>query len=180
MKQVPRVAGLVRDVALVLPDLPIGPSMSSKLIPDEAPVGRALTEALSRRACRCQGRSRGLPDLSSEELAFWPRPAIRRSFPQAYRRAGRSGTGNRKTFPEGGHQRGDGTYVNEVDLGNGHRWKSSQWNLVPVLKSPHQLHRADPRARPPGAGDRGGVCGQEEQPARPVFQLGGKQGRRQG
>ena len=125
MKQVPRVAGLVRDVALVLPDLPIGPSMSSKLIPDEAPVGQALTEALSPEGLPVpRPVPRGLPDLSSEELAFLAK------------------TGNPTEFPSGLPQEladqelaivkrsrkeaisgGDGTYVNEVDLGNGHRWR---------------------------------------------------------
>ena len=68
MKQVPRVAGLVRDVALVLPDLPVGPSMSSKLIPDGAPVGRALTEAEPAGA---KGRSRaGFPICHRKNWRF--------------------------------------------------------------------------------------------------------------
>ncbi|ULA61565.1 MAG: hypothetical protein LZF60_340105 [Nitrospira sp.] len=125
MKQVPRVAGLVRDLAMVFPDLPGGPSMSSKLIPDEAPAGRALTEALAPDGLPLpRPITRGLPDLSSEEMALLARTGNPAEFPadlppglakkelEIVQRADK--------MPLSG---GDGKYVNEVDLGNGHRWR---------------------------------------------------------
>ncbi|ODT45673.1 MAG: hypothetical protein ABS70_02640 [Nitrospira sp. SCN 59-13] len=125
MKQVPRLAALVRDVALVVPEFPEGPSMPSTFIPDEASVGHALSESLTPEgALMSRVAPPGLPNLSADEAALLAK------------------TGNPTEFPSGLPQElakqeleivqradkvpvsgGDGTYVNEVDLGNGHRWR---------------------------------------------------------
>lgn len=125
MKQVPRVAALVRDLALVVPDLPEGPSMSSRLISDELPVGHALSESLTPEGALMPRQvPPGLPDLSADEAALLAKTGNPTEFPsglpqdlakqelEIVRRADK--------VPVSG---GDGTYVNEVDLGNGHRWR---------------------------------------------------------
>ncbi len=125
MKQAPRVAGLVRDVALVLPDLPTGASRSSKLIPDKAPVAHALSEALSPEGLPApRPVPRGLPDLSSEEMALLAKTGHPTKFPAdlppdlADREL--AIVKRSQKAPISG---GDGKYVNEVDLGNGHTWR---------------------------------------------------------
>ncbi|MBL8069455.1 MAG: DUF4157 domain-containing protein [Nitrospira sp.] len=125
MKQVPRMAGMVHDLALVFPNLPEGPSMSSRLIPDEVPVGHTLSETLSPDGLPVSGQvPHGLPHLSSEEMALLARTGNMEEFPGALppdlaaqeldivKRAERVSISG-----------GDGKYINEVDLRNGHRWK---------------------------------------------------------
>lgn len=125
MKQVPRVAALVRDLALVVPDLPEGPSISSKLIPDEAPVGHALTESLTPEGVPVPRQvPRGLPDLSADEAALLAKTGNPTEFPaglpQDLAKQELEIVQRADKVPISG---GDGKYVNEVDLGNGHQWR---------------------------------------------------------
>ncbi len=125
MKQVPRVAGMVRDLTRVFPDLPEGPVPPSRMVPDETPGGRNVTtEGSVPESAPSIPSIRGLPDLSQEELALLARTGDRAAFPDGLpkdlaeqelaivRRAEKHAITD-----------GEGRYINEVDLGNGHRWK---------------------------------------------------------
>lgn len=114
MKQVPRITGMVGDLVRVLPDLP-----------DEAPgTIRIPDRSMTPRASRAGQMTPGLPDLSREEQALLARTGNRMEFPDALPQDladQELAIVKRSTkVPLSG---GDGKYVNEVDLGNGHRWK---------------------------------------------------------
>ena len=84
MKQIPRMAGVVRDLTLVFPNLPNGPTMPSKLIPDEASSSRTITELLSPEGLVSPRQvPRGLPHLSSEGSALLTTTGHRRGGPDA-------------------------------------------------------------------------------------------------
>ena len=125
MKQIPRMAGVVRDLTLVFPNLPNGPMMPSKLIPDEASSSRTITELLSPEGLVSPRQvPRGLPDLSSEESALLARTGNRREFPDALPKdLADQELAIVKRAEKVSISDGDGKYINEVDLSNGHRWK---------------------------------------------------------
>ncbi|TKB85703.1 MAG: DUF4157 domain-containing protein [Nitrospira sp.] len=125
MKQIPRMAGVVRDLTLVFPNLPNGPMMPSKLIPDEASSSRTITELLSPEGLVSPRQvPRGLPDLSSEESALLARTGNRREFPDALPKdLADQELAIVKRAEKVSISDGDGKYINEVDLRNGHRWK---------------------------------------------------------
>jgi hypothetical protein len=118
MKQIPRMAGVVRDLTLVFPNLPNGPTMPSKLIPDEASSSRTITELLSPEGLVSPRQvPRGLPDLSSEESALLARTGNRREFPDALPKdLADQELAIVKRAEKVSISDGDGKYINEVDL----------------------------------------------------------------
>lgn len=125
MKQVPRVAGIVHDFALVVPDLPNTPTSSATRLPDKAPGHFAVPDASTSPSPSVAGRlPQGLPNLTREEQALLARTGNQVEFPDALPQDladQELAIVNRSTkVPISG---GDGIYVNEVDLGNGHRWR---------------------------------------------------------
>ncbi|MBA5870627.1 MAG: DUF4157 domain-containing protein [Nitrospira sp. CR2.1] len=125
MKQAPRVAGIVRDLTLIFPDVPSGPASSTMRIPDSTPGHVAVPDSSTRPSPSAAGRlSQGLPTLTREEQALLARTGNQVEFPDALPQDladQELAIVKRSTkVPISG---GDGTYVNEVDLGNGHRWR---------------------------------------------------------
>jgi hypothetical protein len=118
MKQIPRMAGVVRDLTLVFPNLPNGPMMPSKLIPDEASSSRTITELLSPEGLVSPRQvPRGLPDLSSEESALLARTGNRTEFPDALPKdLADQELAIVKRAEKVSISDGDGKYINEVDL----------------------------------------------------------------
>jgi len=125
MKQVPRVAGMVRDVARVFPDVPDTPIPSATRLPDTAPGHGAVPDVPTNSSPSVAARPpQGLPNLSREEQALLARTGDQLEFPDALPQdlaEQELAIVTRSTKrPISG---GDGKYVNEVDLGNGHQWR---------------------------------------------------------
>lgn len=125
MKQVPRVAGMVRDFALVTPDLPDPPTPSATRLPDQAPGHVAVPDASTNSSPSVAARlPQGVPSLTREEQALLARTGDQVEFPDALPQDladQELAVVKRSTKrPISG---GDGKYVNEVDLGNGHTWR---------------------------------------------------------
>ena len=130
MKQVPRVAGMVRDLALIFPDVPNTPTPSAARLPDKAPGHIAVPDVSTSPSPSVAGRlPHGLPSLTREEQALLARTGNQVEFPAALPQdladqelaiVKRSAK-----VPISG---GDGKYVNEVDLGNGHSWREQPDN----------------------------------------------------
>jgi hypothetical protein len=124
-KAMPRLAGVLRGASAAFPDIPDRPGLPRHVEGDGTAVTGELTEGFPERDFVPPARtSPVLPDLSPEEQALLVRTGNRKEFPGALpkdladqelaivKRA--------EKIPITG---GDGKYVNEVDLGNGHRWK---------------------------------------------------------
>ncbi|CAE6791765.1 DUF4157 domain-containing protein [Nitrospira defluvii] len=125
MKQVPRVAGMVRDFALVFPDLPDTPAPSATRLPDKARGHVAVPDASTNSSPSVAARlPQGLPNLTREEQALLARTGNQLEFPDALPQDladQELAIVKRSTkLPISGS---DGKYVNEVDLGNGHQWR---------------------------------------------------------
>ncbi len=125
MKQVPRVAGLVRDLVLVFPDVPNTPTPSTTRLPDKTPGRFVVPDASTNPSPSVAGRlPQGLPNLTREEQALLARTGNQVEFPDVLPQDladQELAIVNRSTKVP--ISEGDGKYVNEVDLGNGHRWK---------------------------------------------------------
>lgn len=125
MKQVPRVAGLVRDLTRVVPDLPTTLAPSAALRPDKAPGRVAVPDASTNPSPSVAARlPQGMDNLTREEQALLARTGNRVEFPDALPQDLADQelaivTRSTKRPISGG----DGKYVNEVDLGNGHQWR---------------------------------------------------------
>lgn len=125
MRQVPRVAGMLRDFALVFPDLPDTSTPSATRLPDQAPGHVAVPDASTNSSPSVAARlPQGLPNLTREEQALLARTGNQVEFPDALPQDladQELAVVKRSTKrPISG---GDGKYVNEVDLGNGHTWR---------------------------------------------------------
>ena len=125
MKQVPRVAGMVRDFALVFPDVPKTSTPSATRLADEAPGHVAVPDASTSPSPSVAGRlPQGLPTLTREEQALLARTGNQVEFPDALPQdLADQELDIVKRAEKVSISDGDGRYINEVDLGNGHRWK---------------------------------------------------------
>lgn len=125
MKQVPRVAGLVRDLTRVVPDVPTTLAPSATLRPDKAPGHVAVPDAFSNSSPPLAVRlPQGVPNLTREEQALLTTTGNRVEFPDALPQdLADQELAIVKRSTKRPISGGDGTYVNEVDLGNGHQWR---------------------------------------------------------
>ncbi|MBA5872986.1 MAG: DUF4157 domain-containing protein [Nitrospira sp. CR1.2] len=125
MKQAPRVAGIVRDLTLIFPDLPSGATSSTTRIPDNTPGHVAVPNGSTSPSSSAAGRlSQGLPTLTREEQTLLARTGNQVEFPDALPQdLADQELAIVKRSAKVPITGGDEKYVNEVDLGNGHSWK---------------------------------------------------------
>lgn len=125
MKQVPRVAGLVRDLGRIFPDAPKTPAPSAALRPDEA-SGQLLVPDASAgpNPLAVREPSPGLPTLSPEEQSLLARTGDPTEFPSGLpKELADQELAIVKRSQKVSISSGDGKYTHEVDLGNGHQWR---------------------------------------------------------
>jgi hypothetical protein len=125
MKQVPRVAGLVRDLGRIFPDAPKTPAPSATLRPDEAPGQLLVADATAGpNPLAVREPSPGLPTLSPEEQGLLARTGDPTEFPSGLPKdLADQELAIVKRSQKVSISGGDGKYTHEVDLGNGHQWR---------------------------------------------------------
>ncbi len=125
MKQVPRVAGLVRDLTRVVPDVPTTPAPSATRLPEKVPGHGAVPDVPTNSSHSVAARlPQTLPNLSREEQALLARTGNQLEFPDALPQdLADQELAIVKRSTKQPISGGDGKYVNEVDLGNGHQWR---------------------------------------------------------
>ena len=123
--EVPRLVGVLRGAQRAFPEIPDRPGFPRRVEREGSTMADEKTEGLPEEGhLPTPSHRSSLPDLSAAELELLARTGNSTEFPGALpkdladrelaivRRA-------KKVSIEGG----DGKYINEVDLGNGHKWK---------------------------------------------------------
>jgi hypothetical protein len=125
IENVPRLAGMLRGAQMAFPDIPDRPGFPGKVEGESAVVEGAIMEgAPDRDFLPSTPPNRTLPDLSQQEQELLVRTGNRTEFPGALPKdLADQELAIVKRADKVSITELDGKYVNEVDLGNGHKWK---------------------------------------------------------
>ena len=154
-KAMPRFAEMLRGARTAFPDIPDRPGFTRNVEGEGAEITGELTEGSSERDfVPLAPTSHALPDLSPEEQALLVRTGNRDEFPGklpddlALQELAIVKRAEKVPITESGRK-----YINEVDLGNGHKWKeqpNGTWCRFSNGATNCTILVEEPGPRPPG------------------------------
>ncbi len=131
-KTTPRIVGVLRGAQRAFPDIPERPGFPRRIESTGAVIGEDVAEVLPEHGPSPMLTSTtSLPDLSSAEQELLARTGNAAKFPGAIpKELADQELAIVKRAKKIAITGGDGKYVNEVDLGNGHKWKEQSTNAT--------------------------------------------------